>query len=145
MYKCIVRMLPGRERSMKFPLFIQGFLVLSVFHVSNSVLQGKVCVLWCAWHLLYKNTGVTHQTALCCFLVSPLQSVSYSWVEFTGQKLRGTCPGVSEVSSVCVRKSCVSANTEEISTVQRLASSRTPSVSPWLCPDPVKPILVIRG
>lgn len=31
-----------------------------------------VCVRWCAWHLLYKNTGVTHQITLCRFLLSHL-------------------------------------------------------------------------
>lgn len=60
---------------MKFPLFVQGFVY--VFSMWVCVLWVRVCVLWCAWHLLYKNTGVTHQIALCCFLLSHLYS---QWV-----------------------------------------------------------------
>lgn len=129
MYKCIVLMRPKRNSAIKvFRPFV--FCLVCVFHVEcNECLF--VCVLWCAWHLLYRNTGVTHHIALCCFLFFYLESPWFiSGLKFTGQKLRGTCPGASVGSRVCVRKSCVSANTEDMRTVQRFARSLTPSVSP---------------
>lgn len=113
---------------MKFlPSF--GVLFSGGFSLWVYVMWVKVCVQWCVWH--YKNTGVTHHITPCGFLSSHLQS---QWVisgaKFTCQKWRGTWPGVSAVSGVRVRKSCVSAKTDEMSTVQRLARSLTPSLSP---------------
>lgn len=73
MYKCIVHMRPTRVQAMNSPLFVSGF-VWCVVSMWVCVMWVYVCVLWCAWHLLYKNTGVTHQFTLCCFILSRLQS-----------------------------------------------------------------------
>lgn len=72
MYKCIVHMRPRRGPSSQVPSLCLGFCLVCVFSMWVCVMWVRVRVLWCAWHLLYKNTGVTHQIALCCFLLSPL-------------------------------------------------------------------------
>lgn len=55
--------------------FCLGFCLVYVFSMWVCVMWVEVRVLWCAWHLLYKNTGVTHQITLCCFILSHLESV----------------------------------------------------------------------
>lgn len=128
MYKCIVHMRPRGGKALKFPPFVLGF-ACCVFSVVLCNTDLSLCAVVCMALTVQEHRGYTPDYSVLFPLISTLESMG-KWVKFTGQKLRGTCPGVSDVSSVRVRKSCVSANTEEMSTVQRLASSLTPSVSP---------------
>lgn len=125
MYKCIVHMHPRRGQAIFLSSF-RDLIGVCVFHVGMCNVDKSLCAVVCMALTVHEHRGL-HTRSLCAVSSCLTSKVSGLLV---GQKLRGTWPDGSEESSVHVRKSCVSANTEEMSTVQRLASSLTPSLSP---------------